>query len=631
MPKRPDGVTRGLFHADSGNAGWVLPELPDLSRVQDLGFDYETTGLRWWAGDQPCGLAMAWREDKVIQKRYLPIGHAGSNIDRAKLTDWMRQELRGKRLFGSHLKFEGHMTRPLGFTLEDLGCTLGDIGGYAALLDDHRERFGLEDVARDYLNRGKIVPDFDISRIAQYPASRVTEYAETDAELSLLAAEMMLPRLAVQDLDRVRRLEERVLHVIIEMEHNGAPCDMDLLKTYLIGSEREYARCIFRIHELTGVRMDKVNSAAETWKVLDAVGVNIRFFTADSNPGDPTPSFTDEILKIYEDEAEDPRQQEVLSELRQARKLASVRSKNFEKYWITVRRTEGILRYALHPLRAEEGGTITGRFSSSGFKLSTHTEGINVQQVPDEEKQTFGDDYIVRRLYRKKGRYWLSADAMQIEFRMAAHYMKNKNILRAYAKNPRTNFHKLVASWMPPTTPYGTVKNTNFCKIYGGGYKRVAVTAGISEYQAKEFVEIYDARLPGVNELLNEATNVARSRGFVRTLLGRRARFKEVCSCRPCQAYGPRYYKALNGVIQGGAADIMKTKLVELHEAREETGLVLRFTVHDEADGDVPDVAAARKVDEILNRQSFDLRVPILWETKVGPNWADLEALEKAS
>ena len=70
--------------------------------------------------------------------------------------------------------------------------------------------------------------------------------------------------------------------------------------------------------------------------------------------------------------------------------------------------------------------------------------------------------------------------------------------------------------------------------------------------------------------------------------------------------------------------DIMKLKIVELHNTRKETGLIMRWTVHDEVDGEVPNEESSKKVEEVLNAQSLSgLTVPILWEVGTGPNWAE--------
>jgi DNA polymerase-1 len=134
--------------------------------------------------------------------------------------------------------------------------------------------------------------------------------------------------------------------------------------------------------------------------------------------------------------------------------------------------------------------------------------------------------------------------------------------------------------------------------------------------QAMEIEKIYNRVLPEVGPLLEQASELARKRGYVRTLLGRRTRFPEKS----------RLHKALNGVIQGTAADIMKRKLIELHKGRKDTGLSLRYTVHDEVDGDIPDLEHAKRVAGVLNSQSFpEIVVPILWEVGIGQNWAMLK------
>ena len=87
-----------------------------------------------------------------------------------------------------------------------------------------------------------------------------------------------------------------------------------------------------------------------------------------------------------------------------------------------------------------------------------------------------------------------------------------------------------------------------------------------------------------------------------------------------------RLHKALNGVIQGGAADIMKRKIIELHRERKYTQFLMRFPVHDEINGDIPDEHHAKRVEEILNEQTTPTKVPILWGADTGESWYDCAA-----
>ena len=188
-------------------------------------------------------------------------------------------------------------------------------------------------------------------------------------------------------------------------------------------------------------------------------------------------------------------------------------------------------------------------------------------------------------------------------------------------------------------------------RIYGGGIKKLALMMGFITAQqfaeltrdnaprthpllkkAVEVDELYGRILPGVKPLLRRASHLAMTecndycrqgdklhqenshRGYVKTILGRRSRFPG----------GWKTHKAFNCVDQGTAADIMKQKLVELHKAREYTGLLLRFTVHDEVNGDARLPETEARVAEVLDSQSFpSLRVPILWDTTTGRNWKE--------
>ena len=79
----------------------------------------------------------------------------------------------------------------------------------------------------------------------------------------------------------------------------------------------------------------------------------------------------------------------------------------------------------------------------------------------------------------------------------------------------------------------------------------------------------------------------------------------------------------MNNLLQGGSADYMKEKLVEIHRERKNTGFLLRFSVHDEIDGDAREPETLTKVQAILDRQSWpELKVPLLWDIGLGSSWA---------
>jgi DNA polymerase I-like protein with 3'-5' exonuclease and polymerase domains len=103
-------------------------------------------------------------------------------------------------------------------------------------------------------------------------------------------------------------------------------------------------------------------------------------------------------------------------------------------------------------------------------------------------------------------------------------------------------------------------------------------------------------------------------------MLGRRRRYPEL----------DRLHSGLNAFIQGTAADIAKIKARQLYDARNDLELTMRFVVHDSNEGDVPSTEQARRLGELLNEPALPgLKVPILWVTAVGPNWAAVEELPR--
>jgi hypothetical protein len=359
------------------------------------------------------------------------------------------------------------------------------------------------------------------------------------------------------------------------------------------------------------------------------------------------PSFTDAVLKTID--------HPLVIKLRRAQRVASLKAKYLDG-GLSKLSSNGLMRFGLHQLRCErdEGddravGTVSGRFSSTGI---TRDEGQNAQQYIKVAKQRttfgFGEDddshddelYIIRRLIvPETGLLLFSSDMMQVEYRYFAHLAATPAVIKAYAENPYLSFHKFIWGIIKQYAPltYRQQKDLNFAIIYAAGLSKMALMLGfITQGQfaqlramdpqqvrnhpwleeARKVRRIYDRELPEVKPLLKMASGLAERRGYVRTIEGRRSRF-----------HGDRLHKALNAVIQGSCADINKKKLVQIYKMRKELNITMRLTLHDELVGDVPDREHAIRLHRALNEQQYQLKVPVLWETAIGPNWAACENL----
>jgi DNA polymerase I-like protein with 3'-5' exonuclease and polymerase domains len=430
----------------------------------------------------------------------------------------------------------------------------------------------------------------------------------------------MYPELDRQDLRRVQKLEDDVIPAVVEMEKNGAPLDMDLVQQYRRECQQAYESLLWDISREAGFAFEHT---AKGWaKLLDHLHL-------------PQPESYDEAaLSLIK--------HPLVQKGQFASQHASLMSKTFDAY--LAHAYEGVLYYDINQLVNDDGGTVSGRFSI-GY----------VQQVPnaDNHRSAFGDLWYPRRVFRPLVGDYLEADAMQIEYRLFAHYANNPDVLAAYREDPRLSFHKMSWAMMKKYKPdmlYTHQKSFNFAKQYGAKSIRLAHMMGfITEKEGEEIraakrwddprlaviheIEAaYKKMMPEGDMLLDRASHLAmpectkycrkgdalhrqyRHQGYVRTITGRRSRFPN----------GYKTYIGLNRVIQGSGADIMKVKLAELHAARKTTGLLMRMTVHDAVGGDAQQPETKQRVAEILNRQSFpELKVPILWDCNTGRTWAD--------
>lgn len=605
------------------NHNWDPPQLPELrGRIDRLAIDTETDGLRWWDGHRPGGISIY---HPSIGAQYYPYGHiGGGNLDKEKVKYWAHQELRDMKLIFLNAKFDIHQLREDGTDLEKQNCKPTDVAHLAALLDDHRFKFSLDSLCNDILGVEKVGKDLDATRMMSYHSEEVAPRARSDAKQTWDLYEAMHPKIVNEGLEKVLELEDELIFVVCEMEKNASPIDIDKAERWKREVTRKFYALCFEISNKVGFAVNP-NSPHDLKRIWSQLQLPVIGHTETG-----ATSFKDHILKQID--------HPIVDLIRQAKNCSKLLSKYLNPY--SQRTHNGSIRYQLHQLRTDDGGTVSGRFSSTGYKSKepNSDEGVNIQQIlkPAKQQKTYGPDYMIRELHIPEDGLWLSADAEQIEYRLFANYAKNPLIFDRYKEDPRYSFHKMVHKELLKQVSdltYKEVKDLNFATIYGAGLIQIAFMMGrITEEEKVEFTDfksynhpklqgvkgirdVYNKMIPEAKSLLQRVSKKAEQRGFVKTILGRRARFPD----------GQRTHKALNAVIQGSAADILKRKLVELHNNRNWTNFRMRFTVHDEVDGDIPSEEHSKRVAEILDEQTTPSKVPILWAVDTGKNWYECE------
>jgi DNA polymerase I-like protein with 3'-5' exonuclease and polymerase domains len=198
-----------------------------------------------------------------------------------------------------------------------------------------------------------------------------------------------------------------------------------------------------------------------------------------------------------------------------------------------------------------------------------------------------------------------------------------------YIDNPRIDYHQMVADMCLEVTgvPIGrkNAKNLNLGMAYGMGIPKLARSLGLEISEAQPMFDAYHASVPYVKELGKFSTRRAARKGFVHTALGRRRHFPG----------GEYTHKALNSVIQGTSADMMKMAIVALHEE----GFRLYNNVHDEIDAPIPftkvhdeciiDSVYASRMEEIMV-SVLPLTVPLVVDIEYGPSWGEVKEWQRA-
>jgi len=590
---------------------------------------------------------------------YVPWGHkGGGNLDEAACKDWFVSNLRNRDCYGLNIKADLHAATQWGVDCEALGIRPHDVAHMSALLQENRITslgyfgFSLEALAEHYLPEGdrKIHPvGIEPENFGTVHSSLLAERGISDARLTWLLAEALLPDIEDENLRDVLALEDRCIYPVVGMERSGFKLDRAKLEKWSVELPLRVKALQKKILDDTGIAVTpggrKCMTALFNW--LD-IAVPERL---DEETNVWKETFDEEHMKTVDH----PTIKDVLA----MRKLASLHSKFVGKFLLALDDTDHV-HFQLHQLRMEGGGegeakgTVTGRFSSGGGEWR-----INIQQVSKGEKQEkqfkwlgLPPEFMTRELFLPDSGMLAASDADQIEFRIFAHFAKNPHILQLYKDDPAVDFHMAVTRLMNPhVTDQGELdklrsdmKNNNFGVLYGMGRYKLSIRLGLgctcgldwleTDHQgdmvrwfqnnashregcpareANTIMDRYHEEFPDASRLLKKAADMAERDGFVRTILGRRRRFGK---------RDKKFYKALNSIIQGTAADYFKLKLCLLWENRQELGIVLRAPVHDEFVFDVPSLSHLRKVHNLLMRQEYaTLRVPLTWSTGFGINW----------
>ena len=612
---------------------WMPPSsLPDLTSVNRMAIDLETRDPNLttlgpgWCRDDGYVIGIAVAAGDFVG--YFPIRHeGGGNMPEKTVFNWLKKQLATP-----------HIEKVMHNALYDLGWLRWagiDVQGpvidtmiAAPLLNENRRFYNLNSLCREYLEEGKseimlrsaaamygIDPKSEMWKLH---ASFVGRYAEKDAEITLKLWDRLSIEIKGDNIESIFKLESSLLPVLLDMKERGVRVDVDKAeqtKKKLVSLEQNLLK---EVKDETGIWVEPW-AASSIAKVFDKLGLSYKR-TAKTN----APAFT----KVFLANHVHPVAQKIVR-LREFNKANTTFIETILKH-----EHNGRIHCDFNPLRSDEGGTVTGRFSSS------HP---NLQQQPARDPEI---KKMIRGLFLpEEGEKWGSFDYASQEPRWLAHYcwaLKGPSrspliddIVKMY-HDGNADFHQMVADMAGVTRK--EAKTVNLGIMYGMGRKKLGTTLDISEEEAKRLLAEYHIKVPFVKGMADLAANTALEHGVVRTWLGRKCHFNmweprsyEFNRALPLEEAAKEYggrgmirraftYKALNRLIQGSSADQTKKAMVECYKE----GLLPLLTVHDELCFSVNSREQADKIVEIMKTCVHGLAVPFDVDAEIGNNWGEV-------
>lgn len=455
---------------------------------------------------------------------------------------------------------------------------------------------------KEIAGTGKKQKTFD-----QIDLETATKYASEDADVTLRLWKVLKPKLAQENVAAVyQTLERGMPKVLADMENQGIKVDKAVLARLSADFEQKKCGLEAQAHEVAG-RSFNLASPKQLGEILfDDLGLT---------GGKKTKTGAWQTgAGVLEGLADTHPLPKLVLDWRHFAKLKSTYSDT---------------------LPTQVNGR-TGRIHSS-FSLASTTTGRlsssdpNLQNIPirTEDGRKIREAFIA-----EPGHVLVAADYSQVELRVLAHVADLTTMKQAFLDG--VDIHALTASEMFGVPIEGMdpivrrkAKAINFGIIYGISAFGLANNLDISRTEAKEYIDAYFEKFPGIRQYMEAAKDEAREHGYVKTLLGRKCHIRGIKDKNGAmRSFAER--QAINAPIQGGASDIMRRAMIKMPDAiKAIEGARMLLQVHDELIFEVP----KQKADDLMNiicpvmenacTPAIEMSVPLIVEAKAANNWND--------
>ncbi|MEN0049450.1 MAG: DNA polymerase I [Bacteroidota bacterium] len=437
---------------------------------------------------------------------------------------------------------------------------------------------------------------------------KVKEYAGEDTDLTLQLKEHFEPKLQEEkELNSLfQTMENPLVYVLSDLEYEGIKVDVDFLKEY---SKELTAGIIAKedsIYEQAGAKFN-IASPKQVGEILfDQMKIPYRWRKTKSG------QYSTNEEKLTELSKEHP----IVSDILKYRGLAKLKSTYVDALPKLINSKTGRVHSSFN-----QALVATGRLSSNN---------PNLQNIPirTPEGRRVREAFVPR----DSDHILLAADYSQIELRLVAEISNDEAMLEAFQSGQ--DIHRATAARVfevaydkVDSDQRRAAKTINFAIIYGAGATNISKQLDIKRKEASQLIDQYFKQYHGLRKYMDDSVNLARTQGYVTTLLGRRRYLRDINSKNGIiRSHAER--NAMNTPIQGTAADMIKIAMINIHRAFKKQNIQSKMIlqVHDELVFDVlrseVEQVKALVMEEMKNALP-NLKVPILVEAGLGEHWLE--------
>ena len=592
-----------------------IKELEDFlagaKKEKFLALDFETDSLDAWNA-KPIGVSLAV---KPLEAFYAPLAaHRGSKpgdespapfLDPAKVKKLLSPFFAdpSMTIIAHNAKYDYKVAR--GWGIPRWQCRIWDTMVAAWVIDPERNNYSLDSLAAFHFGASPIAYNDIVPKGSAFdavPLETACRYSAEDADFCLRLKHHLEGKLRdAAAMDLFENLEMPLLPILAEMEGTGIGIESGVLKEYGIELGKELKSIQAKTYTTVGHEFN-LASTQQLQKVL--------FEERKLKPGKKTKTGYSTDVAVLEELA---REDEVPALILRHRTLSKLKST-----YVDTLAEQADSEGRLHT-NFVQTGTATGRLSS---------REPNLQNIPirDEEGRRIREAFIAR-----PGCVLISADYSQIELVVLAHLSGDKNLVSAFsggkdvhARTAALIFGEDEKDIHPEQRRIA--KTINFGVMYGMSAFRLANELRISRTEAAAFIEAYFKTYSGVSDYINGLIKKTEETGYASTILGRRRSIQAINSLNKTEKAAAERI-AVNTPIQGSAADIVKTAMLNLDKAlaAAESPARLLLQVHDELIFECPK-EAAKEAAELIRKEmenAVKLKVPLRVSVETGKRWGD--------